>query len=109
MVKYDEVVEFFKLIKKSDYMVVDQLHQTPSKISILSLILKYEAHIYAFLNVFSQANVTKSIMIDQFDGVVSNITSCNTLSLSNDELPEEGQVHNHVLHIAMKFRDDVLA
>lgn len=31
--------EFLKLIKKSDYKVVDQLHQAPSKISILPILL----------------------------------------------------------------------
>ena len=36
--------EILKLIKKSEYRVVDQLMQTPSKISILSLLLNSEAH-----------------------------------------------------------------
>ena len=31
--------EFMRLIKKSDYKIVDHLHQTPSKISILNLLL----------------------------------------------------------------------
>ncbi|XP_050897438.1 uncharacterized protein LOC127104294 [Lathyrus oleraceus] len=39
VVKSEDAVEFLKLIKRSDYKVVDQLHQTPSKISILSLLL----------------------------------------------------------------------
>ncbi|XP_050908943.1 uncharacterized protein LOC127122688 [Lathyrus oleraceus] len=39
VVQFEDVVEFLKLIKRSDYKVVDQLHQTPSKISILSLLL----------------------------------------------------------------------
>lgn len=34
-----DVGEFLRLIKKSDYRVVDQLNQTPSKISITSLLL----------------------------------------------------------------------
>ena len=39
-----DVEEFMKIIKKSDYKIVDQLNQTPSKISILSLLLCSEAH-----------------------------------------------------------------
>ena len=34
-----EVEEILKIIKKSDYNVVEQLGQTPSKISMLALLL----------------------------------------------------------------------
>ena len=34
-----EIEEILKIIKKSDYNVVEQLGQTPSKISMLSLLL----------------------------------------------------------------------
>lgn len=40
----DEVEEFLRLIKKSDYKMVDQLNQTPSKISMLTLLMSLEAH-----------------------------------------------------------------
>lgn len=40
----DEVGEFLRHIKKSDYKVVDHLNQTPSKISMLELLMSYEAH-----------------------------------------------------------------
>jgi len=36
--------EILKLIKKSDYKVVDQLLQTPAKISIMSLLTNSDAH-----------------------------------------------------------------
>ena len=39
-----EEEEFMKIIKRSNYRVVDQLHQTPAKISILSLLINSEAH-----------------------------------------------------------------
>ena len=39
-----EIEEILKIIKKSDYNVVEQLGQTPSKISMLSLLLCSEAH-----------------------------------------------------------------
>lgn len=42
-VPQEEVEEFLRLIKKSDYRVVDQLNQTPSKIFMLSILLSYEA------------------------------------------------------------------
>lgn len=31
------------------------------------------------------------------------------MSLKNDELPEEGQDHNHVLHVSVRCKDDALA
>ncbi|XP_050916200.1 uncharacterized protein LOC127131320 [Lathyrus oleraceus] len=99
VVQSEDVVEFLKLIKRSDYKVVDQLHQTPSKISILSLLLNSQAHREALLKVLSQAHVTQSITVDQFDGVVVNILAYNTLSFSGEELPEDGQNHNRALHI----------
>ncbi|XP_050888913.1 uncharacterized protein LOC127094086 [Lathyrus oleraceus] len=109
VVQSKDAVEFLKLIKRSDYKVVDQLHQTPSKIFILSLLLNSQAHREALLKVLAQAHVTQSITVDQFDGVVANITTCNTLSFSGEELPEDGQNHNRALHISVKCKDDSLA
>ena len=39
-----EMEEILKIIKRSDYDVVEQLGQTPSKISMLALLLCSEAH-----------------------------------------------------------------
>ena len=39
-----EMEEILKIIKKSDFNVVEQLGHTPSKISMLSLLLCSEAH-----------------------------------------------------------------
>lgn len=36
--------ELLRLIKKSEFNIVDQLLQTPSKISLLSLLMNFEAH-----------------------------------------------------------------
>jgi hypothetical protein len=38
-IKESNLDEILRLIKKSDYKIVDQLLQTPSKISILSLLM----------------------------------------------------------------------
>ncbi|XP_050919071.1 uncharacterized protein LOC127136573 [Lathyrus oleraceus] len=109
VVQSEDAVEFLKLIKRSDYKVVDQLHQTPSKISIMSLLLNSQAHREALLKVLAQAHVTQSITVDQFDGVVANIIAYNTLSFSGEELHEDGQNHNRALHISVKCKDDALA
>lgn len=109
MVPSNEDAEFLKINKKSDYKVVDQLHQTPSKISILSLLMCSLTHRNALLKVLAQAHVTQDIKVGQFDGVVANITTCNTLSFNGGEFPKEGQNHNRALHVSVKSQEDTLA
>src|ERR1051325_395791 len=101
--------EILKLIKKSEYRVVDQLMQTPSKISILSLLLNSEAHREALMKVLDQAYIDHDVTTDQFGRIVGNITACNNLSFSDEELPEEGRDHNLALHISMIFQSDSLS
>ncbi|XP_058782859.1 uncharacterized protein LOC131657480 [Vicia villosa] len=48
-----EMEEFLKIIKKSEYKVVDQLSQTQSKISILQLLLCSETHRNALLRLLN--------------------------------------------------------
>ncbi|GAU10143.1 hypothetical protein TSUD_418590, partial [Trifolium subterraneum] len=103
---FDEVL---KLIKKSEYKVVDQLMQTPSKISILSLLLNSDAHREALMKVLDQAFVDHDVTIGRFGGIVGNITTCNNLSFSDEELPEEGRNHNLALHISMNCQSDMLS
>lgn len=109
MVKPDEATKIIKRTKKSNYKVVDQLHHTPSKISILSLLLSSQAHMDVLLKLLAQAHVNQSITVDQFDRMVANITICNTLSFSKDELPEDGQDHNRALHVSIKCKEEALA
>ncbi|XP_050878147.1 uncharacterized protein LOC127081963 [Lathyrus oleraceus] len=81
-VQSDEAIEFLKMIKKSDYKIVDQLRQTPSKISILSLLLNSQAHMEALLKVLAQAHVTQDITADE-DALE---TSFQALEISNATL-----------------------
>lgn len=77
--------EELKLIKKSEYKIVDQHLQTPSKISVLSLLMNSEAHRATLIKVLDQAFVDHDITIDQFDGIVGNITACNNLNLCDED------------------------
>ncbi|XP_058774882.1 uncharacterized protein LOC131649152, partial [Vicia villosa] len=101
--------EILKLIKRSEYKIVDQLMQTPSKISILSLLLNSEAHREALMKVLDQAFVDHDVTVDHFDGIIANITACNNLSFCDEELPEEGRNHNLALHISMNYQSDSLS
>ncbi|XP_050915375.1 uncharacterized protein LOC127130402 [Lathyrus oleraceus] len=105
----EEAEEFLRIIKKSDYKVVDQLNQTPSNISMLSLLLNSEAHKNSLLKVLSVAHITKDITIEQFDDVITCVTTGNFLGFNDDELPIEGKNHNKALHISLKCIDTILS
>src|SRR3954467_15356331 len=94
--------EFLALIKKSDYRVVDQLQQTPSKISLLSLLIHSEKHRDALMKILNAAHVTKDITVNQFDRMVANLTAGACLGFSDNELPLQGRSHNKALHISMQ-------
>jgi hypothetical protein len=107
--KQEEVDEFLRIIRKSDYKVVDQLNQTPSKISILSLLMNSEAHRTALLKLLNMAHVNQDITVDQFDGVCNNITASRCLGFVESELPSEGYTHNKALHISIRCQDNNIA
>ena len=75
----------------------------------LSLLLSSEAHREALQKVLEQAFVEQDVTVNQFDSIVSNITSCNNLGFSDEELPEEGKNHNMALNITINCGDDALA
>lgn len=56
-VEEDEII---KIIKKSEYKIVDQLLQMPSKISIMSLLLNSEAHRSSLMKILDQAMWSKT-------------------------------------------------
>ncbi|KAI5438127.1 hypothetical protein KIW84_024028 [Lathyrus oleraceus] len=76
--------EMLRLIKRSEYNVVDQLLQTPSKISVLSLLMNSKPHREALQKVL-------------------DVAFCDA------DLPEEGRDHNLALHICMSCKDDAMS
>lgn len=105
----EEVEEFLRIIKKSDYKVVDQLNQTPSKISMLSLLLSSEAYRDSLMKVLSIAHIMKDIMVVQFDDVIACVTNRNFLGFNDDELSVEGKNHNKALHISLRCINTILS
>ena len=92
-----DVDDILKIIKMSDYRIVDQLLQTPSKISILALLMNSSSHREYLMRVLDRAFMEIDIPLGQFNSVVGNITSCNNLSFCDDEFPDEGRNHNGAL------------
>lgn len=105
----EEAEELLRLIRKSDYKVVEQLEQKPPKISILSLLLSSKAHRGDLLKILSEAHLTHNIIVNQFDEIVANITTSSCLGFINGELPPEGKAHNKVVHISVKCQDSLLS
>ncbi|KAI5430823.1 hypothetical protein KIW84_035085 [Lathyrus oleraceus] len=104
-----DVEEFMKIIKKSDYKIVDQLNQTPSKISILSLLLCSEAHRNALLKMLNMAYVPQEISVNQLEGVIANVSTRHGLGFTDLDLTPEGRNHNKALHITMECKGAVLS
>ncbi|KAI5436308.1 hypothetical protein KIW84_022687 [Lathyrus oleraceus] len=89
--------------------MLEKLPQTPSKNSVLSLVMNSEAHSEALQRVLEQAYVEHDVTVDQFNHIVANITSCNNLSFCDKELPEEGKNHNLALHMSMNCKEDTMS
>ncbi|KAI5429602.1 hypothetical protein KIW84_034250 [Lathyrus oleraceus] len=85
------------------------LLQTPSKISVLSLLMNSEPHREALQRVLHVAYVDHDVNIEQFDNIIANITACNNLSFCDVDLPGEGKDHNLALHISINCKDDALS
>jgi len=108
-IMYEDSDEILKLIKRSEYNVVDQLLQTPSKISIMSLLLNSDAHREALMKVLSQAYVDHDVTLGQFGNIVGNVTACNSLGFNDEDLPAEGKNHNLVLHISVNCKSNSIS
>ncbi|KAI5437590.1 hypothetical protein KIW84_023633 [Lathyrus oleraceus] len=104
-----DVEEFMQIIKKSEYKIVDQLNQTPSKISILSLLLCSEAHRNALLKMLNMAYVPQEISVNQLEGVIANVSTRHGLGFTDLDLTPEGRNHNKALHITMECKGAVLS
>ncbi|XP_038679423.1 uncharacterized protein LOC119980700 [Tripterygium wilfordii] len=99
-----EMQEFLKIVRQSEYMIVDQLKKTPARISILELIMSSEPHRKVLLRMLNQAYVPEKIPTESFDGIVGNVLATHLLSFTEEEIPGEGMGHNKALHISAMCR-----
>lgn len=108
-VDYEDPDEILKLIKRSEYRVVDKLLQTSAKISIMSLLSNSGAHRDALKKVLDQAFMDYDVTLGQFENIVGNVTACNNLSFSDEDLPAEEKNHNLALLIFVLCKSDSLS
>ncbi|PKI75829.1 hypothetical protein CRG98_003744, partial [Punica granatum] len=103
----EEAEAFMKIIKASEYKVVEQMAKSPAHVSLLALLLSSKPHREALLRVLTAAQVPKGTPPDQIEETVSSIFS-NTISFSDDELPSEGCAHSRALHIVCKCNNHIV-
>ncbi|XP_039020865.1 uncharacterized protein LOC120152809 [Hibiscus syriacus] len=105
----NEAIEFLKLLKHNEYSVVEQLHKLLARVSILALLLSFEAHQSALLKVFNQTFVPKNVPVEKIDRLVTNIQADNFLSFSDDEIPSGIMGNPKALHITVRCKGHVLS
>ncbi|PKI61416.1 hypothetical protein CRG98_018190 [Punica granatum] len=103
----EEAEAFMKIIKASEYKVVEQMGKSLAHISLLALLLGLEPHREALLKVVTAAQVPKEMAPDLIELTVGSIFS-NNISFSDDELPSEGYAHSRALHIICKCNNFVV-
>ncbi|XP_052882729.1 uncharacterized protein LOC128291589 [Gossypium arboreum] len=94
----DEVKEFLKFLKHSEYSVVEQLHKQLACTSVLALLQNSEVHRNALMKVLNETYLNK------LDHLVSNISADNFISFSDDEIPPGGMGSTKALHITTRCK-----
>ncbi|RDX60129.1 hypothetical protein CR513_61757, partial [Mucuna pruriens] len=107
--KAKETEEFLKLIRNSEYELLEQMNKTPACISLLSLLLNSEGHRNILLKVLKEVHVAQDLMMENFGGIIGNISSKGHLTFSENEISEEGKQLNQPLHISVKCGDYMIA
>ena len=104
----EEAEEFLKVIKNLEYSVIHLLNKSPAQISILALLLSFEALYNALLKVLKETSVPTSATEFPFEGMVSTILATNQISFTNGELQPEGMDHTLPMHIIAKCKDIIV-
>ncbi|XP_031374016.1 uncharacterized protein LOC116188667 [Punica granatum] len=103
----EEAEAFMKIIKASEYKVVEQMGKSPAHISLLALLLGSEPHREALLRVLTAAQIPKETAPERIEETISSIFS-NNISFLDDELPSEGWAHSRALHIVCKCNNFII-
>ncbi|KAK9997856.1 hypothetical protein SO802_017459 [Lithocarpus litseifolius] len=105
----EEAEEFLKVIRNSEYSMIQQLNKLPAQISILALLLSFEVHYNALLKVLKDTRVPTSATESALEGMVSIVLATNQISFTDDELPPKGRDHTLPMHIIVKCEGMVIA
>lgn len=64
-----------------------------------------EPHRALLVKVLNEAHMAQDIFVEDFEGIVSNITANNYLTFVEEEILVEGRGHNRALHVSIKCMD----
>lgn len=54
------------------------------------------------MKILKEFHLSTDIIVDKFDGIVSNITTSINLTFSDDDFPAAGKDHNNALNITVR-------
>ncbi|KAA3483255.1 Gag-pro-like protein [Gossypium australe] len=100
----NEAKEFLKLLKHSEYSVVEQLHKQPTRISVLALLLSLETHRSVLMKLLNETYVADDIFVNKLDRLVNNISVNNFIFFNDDEIPSEGMGSTKALYITTRCK-----
>ncbi|XP_071912328.1 uncharacterized protein [Coffea arabica] len=107
-VSENEAVDFLKMLKRSEYKIVEQLDRMSAQISFLNLLLTSELHREALLKTLNEVRVPKDILVDKCSNIVENVLAANHITFSIDGLTVEGIGHNRALYISVRCNGKLL-
>ena len=105
----EEAIEFLRIIQQCEFKVIEQLNKTPTRISLLGLLMNSEPHRALLVKILNEAHVEQDISVEGFRGIINNITTNNYLTFTDEEIPVEGRGHNRALHVSVKCLDHIVA
>ncbi|XP_061359320.1 uncharacterized protein LOC133303422 [Gastrolobium bilobum] len=101
--------ELLKIMKQSEYDVMEQLKKTPARISLLSLILSSESHRKALMSMLSEAYVKSDVTPENVVNMVDPVKHVNMITFSIDEIVCPYEKTSRALHITLKCRGYIIA
>ncbi|XP_025981876.1 uncharacterized protein [Glycine max] len=97
------------LVRSKDAKGKAKLNKTTVRVSLLELLMSFEPHRVLLVKVLNEAHVAQDISVEDFEGIVNDITANNYLTFTDEEIPFEGRGHNRALHMSFKCMDHIVA
>ena len=98
-----------RVMKVSEYKIMDQLAKVPTQISLLGLLMSSTTHREALFKVLDEVKVPDNISTDKLGLIVNSMFAMDHISFSPEELAEQGNHHTKPLFIVVKYRSMVVA
>ncbi|XP_025984532.1 uncharacterized protein [Glycine max] len=108
-VSLEEASEFLRIFQQSKFEVIKQLNKTPTRVSLLELLMSSEPHRALLVKVLNEAHMAQGIFVEGFEGIANNITANNYLTFAKEEILADGRGHNRALNVSVKCMEHIMA